>query len=68
MTESRKGQYNPEGLDMARISGFLFSITAVVFDKDGEVFHAHRPHPRKEAPPYVIKEVRAYLERIGAKP
>ena len=42
--------------------------SAVVFDKDGKVFHAHRPHPQKEVLSYVIKEVRAYLERIGEKP
>jgi hypothetical protein len=42
--------------------------SAVVFDKDGEIFHAHRPHPQKEVMPYVIKEVRAYLERTGEKP
>jgi len=42
--------------------------SAVVFDKNGQVFHAHRPHPQKEVKSYVIKEVRAYLERIGEKP
>jgi hypothetical protein len=42
--------------------------SAVVFYKDGKVFHAHRPHPQKEVFPYAIKEVRAYLERIGEKP
>jgi hypothetical protein len=42
--------------------------SAVVFDKAGKVFYAHRPHPQKEVFPYVIKEVRAYLERIGEKP
>jgi len=42
--------------------------SAVVFDKGGKVFHAHRPHPQKEVKLYVIKEVRAYLERIGEKP
>ena len=42
--------------------------SAVVFDKNGQVFHAHRPHPEKEVKAYVIKEVRAYLERIGEKP
>jgi len=42
--------------------------SAVIFDKDGQVFHAHRPHLRKEVLPYVIKEVRAFLEKIGEKP
>jgi hypothetical protein len=40
----------------------------VIFDKDGEIFHAHRPHPHKEVLPYVIKEVRQYLDRIEVKP
>ena len=42
--------------------------SSVIFDKDGKVYHAHRPHPQKEVKPYVIKEVRVYLERIGEKP
>ncbi|GHV49806.1 hypothetical protein FACS1894168_0050 [Deltaproteobacteria bacterium] len=40
----------------------------VIFDKDGKVFHAHKPHPQKEVLEYVVKELRAYLERIGVKP
>ena len=42
--------------------------SAVIFDKGGKVYHVHRPHPQKETKPYVVKEVRAYLERIGEKP
>jgi hypothetical protein len=40
----------------------------VIFDKDGKVLHAHRPHPQKEVLSYVVKEVRAYLVRIGVQP
>ena len=42
--------------------------SAVIFDKNGEIFHAHRPHPNKEVKGYVIKQLRIYLERIGEKP
>ena len=42
--------------------------SAVIFDKDGKVLHAHRPHPQREVQPYVVKQVRVYLERIGEKP
>jgi len=31
-----------------------------------EVFH--RPHPRKEAKPYVVRNAAAYTERLGVKP
>ena len=28
----------------------------------------HRPHPAKEAKPYQVEDVRAFLESIGVKP
>jgi hypothetical protein len=40
----------------------------VIFDKNGKIFHAHRPHPQKEVLEYVVKELRTYLERIEVKP
>ena len=28
----------------------------------------HRPHPSKEAKPYQVRDVRAFLEKAGVKP
>jgi hypothetical protein len=67
----------PRSLPWNEIESLLMAVgceleegkgSRVIFDKDGEVFHAHRPHPRGEVQPYVIKEIRAYLERIGEQP
>jgi len=40
----------------------------VAFAKDDEVLYAHRPHPQKEAKPYAVSNVRAFLESIGVTP
>ncbi len=34
----------------------------------GEQWHAHRPHPGKEAKRYQVEEAREMLERLGIKP
>lgn len=40
----------------------------VRFIKGGAKITLHRPHPVKEAKRYQVREVRAFLERIGVKP
>ncbi len=40
----------------------------VSFVRDGIIWPTHRPHPRKEAKQYQIKEVRDYLATLGVKP
>ena len=35
----------------------------VRFEREGQVQVFHRPHPRKEAKPYVVRSAAAYLER-----
>ena len=42
--------------------------SAVGFMKDNASVGFHRPHPGKEAKPYMIKAAREFLERIGVKP
>jgi predicted RNA binding protein YcfA (HicA-like mRNA interferase family) len=37
----------------------------VRFHKDGEIATFHRPHPKKEAKPYQIRDARDFLARIG---
>ena len=34
----------------------------------GLVLAVHRPHPRKEAKPYQLREVRGFLEKLGIRP
>ncbi|MFK0572242.1 type II toxin-antitoxin system HicA family toxin [Endozoicomonas sp.] len=40
----------------------------VRFHKNGEISTFHRPHPKKEAKPYQVKDARDFLTRIGIKP
>ncbi|HEX7325334.1 MAG TPA: type II toxin-antitoxin system HicA family toxin [Rhodanobacteraceae bacterium] len=52
-------------LGCRRIEG---SGSSVTFEKDGARAYFHRPHPRKEALRYRVKDTRAFLERLGVKP
>ena len=40
----------------------------IKFTLDGDAWHAHRPHPGKEAKKYQVEGVREFLERNGATP
>lgn len=40
----------------------------VKFNKEGESVSLHRPHPRKEAKFYQVKDAREFLTKIGVKP
>ncbi len=40
----------------------------VRFHKDGVIASFHRPHPKKEAKPYQVKDARAFLKQIGVEP
>jgi hypothetical protein len=52
------------GAEMIEGSG-----SRVRFHKDGEIGTFHRPHPKKEAKPYQVKDAREdFLTRIGVKP
>lgn len=44
------------------------SGSRVKFVKDGNILMAHRPHPRKECKPYLVREVRDFLTDIGVAP
>jgi hypothetical protein len=44
------------------------SGSRVKFQRNGDVFMAHRPHPRKECKPYQVREVRDFLTDIGVIP
>ncbi len=40
----------------------------VRFHKDGVVASFHRPHPRKEAKTYQVKDARVFLKQLGIEP
>ncbi len=40
----------------------------VRFHKDGVIAVFHRPHPRKEAKPYQVKDARKFLKQLGVHP
>lgn len=42
--------------------------SAVRFKLDGVVGYFHRPHPRKEAKKYQVRDAREYLSKIGITP
>lgn len=40
----------------------------VRFHKMGVVASFHRPHPKKEAKPYQVRDARAFLKQLGVEP
>jgi hypothetical protein len=40
----------------------------IKFSLKGDAWHAHRPHPGKEAKKYQVEGVREFLERNGVTP
>jgi HicA toxin of bacterial toxin-antitoxin, len=40
----------------------------VRFELNGVIATFHRPHPRKEAKPYQVRDARRFLEQAGVKP
>lgn len=64
-------------IEWAAIEGLLIAAGCTVvegsgsrvrFVFNGEVASFHRPHPAREAKRYQVREARAFLVRIGAKP
>ncbi len=42
--------------------------SAIQFERDGARVYFHSPHPRKEAKPYQVRDVRAFLKTLGVTP
>ena len=40
----------------------------VRFHKDGIIATFHRPHPKKEAKPYQVRNARTFLKQLGVEP
>lgn len=64
-------------LEWSRIESLLLAVgcvkvegagSSVTFEKGGAKVYFHRPHPRKEALRYRVRDARAFLQRIGVTP
>ena len=40
----------------------------VRFHKNGIIASFHRPHPKKEAKPYQVRDARVFLKQLGVEP
>ncbi len=67
----------PKSLEWLEIESLLLAVGAkliegnvsrVRFYKDDIVATFHRPHPKKEAKPYQIRDARNFLTQLGIKP
>lgn len=67
----------PKSLEWKRIEALFIALGATVVEGRGSrvrfelsdvVTTFHRPHPRKEAKPYQVRDARRFLEQAGIKP
>lgn len=52
-------------LDVEVIEG---NGSRVRFHKNGILASFHRPHPKKEAKPYQVRDARTFLKQLGVEP
>jgi len=66
----------PKSLEWMQVENLLLAVGAeliegngsrIRFYKDSIVATFHRPHPKKEAKPYQIKDARNFLIQLGIK-
>ncbi len=66
----------PAALEWRRIESLLLALGARIIEGDGSrvrfllngvIATFHKPHPGKEAKPYQVRDVRAFIERAGVK-
>ena len=64
----------PKHIHFKAIEALLVALGCTVIEGDGSrvrfvkgdaVLALHRPHPEKEAKPYQVRDVRAYLQMLG---
>ena len=67
----------PKSLAWSKIESLFVTLGATVvegrgsrvrFELNGVVGTFHRPHPRKEAKPYQVRDARYFLEQAGIQP
>ncbi|MCC7459590.1 MAG: type II toxin-antitoxin system HicA family toxin [Nitrospira sp.] len=64
-------------IEWRRIEALLLAVgcsrtegsgSSVTFERQGIKVRFHRPHPRKEALRYRVRDAREFLQSIGVKP
>ena len=67
----------PKTMVWADIEALLLTIGCKVIEGDGSrvrfirddiIGYFHRPHPKKEAAPYQIRDARTFLTKLGEEP
>ena len=67
----------PKAMVWADIEALLLSVGCVVIEGEGSrvrfiwddiIGYFHRPHPKKEAAPYQIRNAKTYLIKLGVEP
>ena len=67
----------PTSLEWRDVEALFLALSArtvegrgsrVRFELNGVVATFHRPHPKKEAKPYQVRDARRFLEQAGIKP
>jgi len=67
----------PKYLEWLAIESLLLAVGATLVEGNGSrvrfykghiVATFHRPHPKKEAKPYQVKDARNFLTQLGVKP
>ncbi|CAN2040006.1 Type II toxin-antitoxin system HicA family toxin [Candidatus Magnetomoraceae bacterium gMMP-15] len=67
----------PKNLEWHRIESLFVSLGAKIiegrgsrvrFELNGVIATFHRPHPKKEAKPYQVRDARKFLEKAGVTP
>ncbi len=67
----------PTTLEWRRIESLFKAIGATViegngsrvkFELNGVIATFHRPHPKKEAKPYQVRDARTFLKEVGIMP
>jgi hypothetical protein len=67
----------PKTLAWADIEALLVAVGCEIIEGDGSrvrfirddlIGYFHRPHPRKEAAPYQIRDAKTFLTKLGVEP
>ncbi len=67
----------PKTLEWMKIEALFVALGAKTIEGDGSrvrfvlndaVISFHRPHPRKEAKAYQVRDAREFLDRLGIRP
>jgi hypothetical protein len=71
--EPTNGSLKFSAIEALMVSGLKAKLvegegSRVKFVLSDDAWHAHRPHPGKEAKKYQVESVREFLERNGVKP